>query len=202
MLFPSSGLRTWATHCEALQRGFHEPLVMRVCARDGYGQRNAASIRKKGTLGSGLASIRRIGPRFFSRPAEPSSSRRPDSANANRSPLAHHIPRAPLSRGGRRHPALSIAESTDAECSRNRTPLAPQSIGSPSGERREFHRRPGVGRPVDDHPACPRDISEAAVSIRSHNSSGDRQRSSRAVRFAIASPLTRGVCCSNQPHRE
>ena len=70
VLLPATRLRPGPAHGEVLEREFNERLVMRVCSRDGHRQRNAVSIRKKGTLGAALASVRRVGTDFFPRPAE------------------------------------------------------------------------------------------------------------------------------------
>lgn len=70
VLLPATRLRPGPAHGEVLEREFNERLVMRVCSRDGHRQRNAVSIRKKGTLGAALASVRRIWTDFFPRPAE------------------------------------------------------------------------------------------------------------------------------------
>ena len=71
VLFPAACMRPGPAYGKALQRELDERLVMRVGPRDDDRQRNASSIRKKGTLGAALASVRRVGAESFPRPAEP-----------------------------------------------------------------------------------------------------------------------------------
>jgi hypothetical protein len=125
---------------------------MRVGARHRSGQWNAASIRKKGTLGSGFASIRGVAACFFPHPKEPSSSHRPGSANPNRFLPTHRIRGALPSRVERTRLFPSKPESIDAMYLRNRTPSVLHSTGSRCGGRREFRRRL-VG---DRHAVCHR----------------------------------------------
>ena len=145
---------------------------MRVGARHRDGQRNAASIRKKGTLGAGFASIRWIGPRFSPRPAEPSSSLRRGFANPSRCLLTHHIPEAPPSRAGRTRPGSSIAESIDAAYSTSRTLSALRSTGSPFEGRKESRRRPAVDR----HEACRHDSQIGILEEKARSDPKARQK--------------------------
>jgi hypothetical protein len=151
VLLPATGLWARPAHCKALEREFDEGLVMRVRSCDRHGQRNAVSIRKKGTLGAALASVRRVGTDFFPRPAELSSWLHPGSASPSRSPPTRRTLAAPPSRAGRRRPSSSIPGNTGAACWTIRTPPVRPSIGSPSEARRES--RSGLGG--DPHAADP-----------------------------------------------
>jgi len=163
MLFPTSGLRTGAANGKTLQSRFDQSHVMRIGARHREGQWNAASIRKKGTLGPGFASIRGVSACFFPRPGEPSSSLRPGSANPSRCPLTHRTLGGPLSRAERTRPGSSTPENIDATYSMNRILSALHSTGSPYEGRREFRRRPVADRPEAVRLASQVDILEEAV---------------------------------------
>jgi hypothetical protein len=138
---------------------------MRVGARHAQSQRNAASIRKKGTLGAQFAPICGVGARFFPHRAVPSSSLHPDSASPSRCPRVRRIRAAPPSRAGRRRLAGSTPESIDATYSTNRTPSVRHSTDSLSAGRRESHRRLGAGRREVDPRACRADTSEGVARL-------------------------------------
>ena len=107
VLAATASLRSRPSDREALQRRLDQTHVMRVCSRHRQRQRNASSIRKKGTLCAGFASIRGIWTGFFPRRAEPSSSLRRGSASPNRCPSTRRTLEALPSRVGRTRPALS-----------------------------------------------------------------------------------------------
>ena len=151
VLSSTTGLRTRTSNRKALQSGFDQSHVMRVGARHRHGQRNAASIRKKGTLGPGFASIRGVAACFFPHPRKPSSSLRPGSANPNRFLPARRIPGELLSRAERTRLGSSSPENIDAKYSTNQSLLALHSTGSPFEGRRGCRRR----LVVDRREACP-----------------------------------------------
>ena len=163
MLPATPGLRTETAHGVTIKRAGDESLVMCVGSGDRQGQRNAASIRKKGTLRAELASVRRIGPGFFPLRAVPSSSLRPGSASPSRSLRARHTLSALPSRAEKTRPSWSIPESSRAACSASQTREERPSIGSRSSARKGCHRALDVDQLEDAHPACSRGTSEATA---------------------------------------
>lgn len=175
VLFPAACMRPGPAYGKALQRELDERLVMRVGPRDDDRQRNASSIRKKGTLGAALASVRRVGADFFPRPAEPSSSHHPGSANPSRSLPTRRTLGAPPSRDGRRLPSSSIPGNTGAAYWAIRTRTGPPSIGSRCEARREFHPEPCGGPRAAAPPTRQTRYFGSSGSTRSQSSSDTRQ---------------------------
>jgi serine/threonine protein kinase len=151
-MLPTTPGRPRSTDRKALQRVADERLVMPVGSVDRHSQRDAATVRQHRAFHTELAPIGRVLPRFFPRPTEPSSSRRPNFAipsrcRPDRRTLPGRVATADETRRGEPTPG-----STHESHCPSRTPEASPSIGNPSAARTKFPPRPAASPAADDHP--------------------------------------------------
>jgi len=115
---------SWTTNWNALQRFLNQLLVMHIGAGNGYANRHALSVGQHRTLDAELATIGRVFPGFFPRPAAIWSSPRPSSATPSRClPVRHTLAGPPAIAGGTR-PVEPIVESNRGWHSRSQTRAA------------------------------------------------------------------------------
>jgi hypothetical protein len=122
---------------------------MRICSLDGDAQRHAATICQHRPLGAQLASIRRVFPGFFPRPAELSSSCSRGLTKSTECPVGDRTPAVLASRVAETRDVWSTPESSDAGCSRNRIAAGRPSRDNPCASRSKCHPQPAVRRGLD-----------------------------------------------------
>src|SRR4051794_31469144 len=120
----------------AVERGFKQPLVVRVGRFAGDPVRDARAVGQDRSFHARLRSIGRIWTGFFPRPAALWSSPRRCSGSPTECPSNRRTPRATCATAGETRRAWSTAENNDASCCRNRTPAVQPSTGSLSVARR------------------------------------------------------------------
>ncbi len=131
-----------------IESGINESLIMHIGASHGQADRHASPVGKHRPFHAEFTAIRRVFPRFFPRPAAPSSAPRPDSATAKRCHAERRsVPTATSTVGGR-HPAPSTLESSDGSCCRSRNTWARLSTGNQCAAHSRCHSLLAATSPV------------------------------------------------------